>query len=492
MSSPFDGTDTYTEYELLEPGSAQFRVTYFVTELEEGATLHLNGTRPGSEETDLSAEDVATGAPIGASLVTGAELAAEGAGEGLDPEALFSRMELARPVGAGGEARVRVNKTYRDPLSYWVEDDGSLVFKRSLGIQRNAVVLPLGYALASSSVQAEVMQLPSGQVKLSFINYHGYASDVNVVATPIAEPLPPLPASEACVEAAYDNTEALYDLADEVGYRIVADVDITRHSADLTQRPATHFPFGELDSSNRLRLSALLSRGWLAPATLEALTFRSLDSGERLEVEQTAEGSAIGPLDPQGRLRLSATVTDADNYRTGDVGELVFSREFSAARTTVLLPAGYTLARATVPVRAGTDERGRSWACAITPCAAHTPAPPRLRLRCCCAGTGWAPRKVRLCTPRSTQCAWAAGFRISCASLPVCGHSLHLFTACRGRSPPRSGCGPSRRRRPTDTRRGTVHSHDPAAAGSPARRRPPPTKRRRWQPPTPDACRGPR
>ena len=392
MSSPFDATDTYTEYELLEPGSAQFRVTYFVTELEEGATLHLNGTRPGSEETDLSAEDVATGTPIGASLVTGAELAAEGAGqEGADPEALFSRMELARPVGAGGEARVRVNKTYRDPLSYWVEDDGSLVFKRSLGIQRNAVVLPLGYALASSSVQAEVLQLPSGQVKLSFVNWHGFASDVHVIATPIAEPLPLLPASEGAVEAAYDNTEALYDLADQVGlYRIVADVDITRHSADLTQSPATHFPFGELDSADRLRLSdasgvagALLSRGWLAPATLEELAFRSLDSGERLAVEQTAEGSAVGPLDPQGRLRLSATVTDAASYRTGEVGELVFSREFSAARTTVLLPAGYTLARATVPVRAGTDESsGRSWAYVLHPLRNPHPSPSPPRLRC--------------------------------------------------------------------------------------------------------------
>ena len=96
-------------------------------------------------------------------------------------------------------------------------------------------------------------------------------------------------------------------------------------------------------------------------------------------MEQTAEGSVVGPLDPQGRLRLSATVTDAASYRTGEVGELVFSREFSAARTTVLLPAGYTLARATVPVRAGTDESsGRSWACAITPCATHAPPPPLL------------------------------------------------------------------------------------------------------------------
>ena len=40
---------------------------------------------------------------------------------------MFSRIELARAVAPGAEARVRINKTYEDPLSYWVEDDGSVV-----------------------------------------------------------------------------------------------------------------------------------------------------------------------------------------------------------------------------------------------------------------------------------------------------------------------------------------------------------------------------
>ena len=99
----------------------------------EGATLHLNGTRPGSEETDLSAEDLYSSAPISATLVSGPSLIDEGAGDQVgngnasDPDSMFSRIELARAVAPGAEARVRINKTYEDPLSYWVEDDGSVV-----------------------------------------------------------------------------------------------------------------------------------------------------------------------------------------------------------------------------------------------------------------------------------------------------------------------------------------------------------------------------
>ena len=173
--SPFGSADTYTQYELLEPGSAKFRVTYYVTErtcvpcralppflpppgccwltrpsdapstlltcrcwllaASVGAVVHLNGTRPGSEETDLSARDVETCEPISATLVSGAELAAAGEaaqvgnGDPSRPDSLFSRIELRRrPLAAGAEARLRVNKTYRDPLSYYVdEEDGGAV-----------------------------------------------------------------------------------------------------------------------------------------------------------------------------------------------------------------------------------------------------------------------------------------------------------------------------------------------------------------------------
>ena len=146
-SSPFEATDTYTQYELLAPGSAQFRVTYFVTERtcaatepsravrpltadlshlccccalgrREGATLHLNGTRPGSEQTDLSAEDLYSSAPISATLVSGPSLIAEDAGDQVgngnasDPDSMFSRRRVGRLASTGAGRGRRHAKTY--------------------------------------------------------------------------------------------------------------------------------------------------------------------------------------------------------------------------------------------------------------------------------------------------------------------------------------------------------------------------------------------
>ena len=337
MGSPFESTDTYTQYELLAPGSGQFRVTYLVTERRQGATLHLNGTRPGSEETDLSANDLATGREIGAALVSGPSLLAEGAGDQIgngdpsDPESMFSKIELASKVAPGAEARVRINKTYLDPLSYFVEPDGTVVFKRSLGIFRNSVVLPVGYALASSSVNGEIMQLKTGQLKVSFVNWHGYAADVEVRGTPIAAPLPLSAAAPGSVEAAYNNTEVLYDLgsAGSGRYAITADVDTHRQDAYLEPLPATASASSELDAG------ALVSKGWMDPVrSMEALTITNLDTGEAVAVDGRGV-AAVGAIAPYGRLRFSALVDEPEHYHVDRGGELVFSRTFSAPRTTV-------------------------------------------------------------------------------------------------------------------------------------------------------------
>jgi len=44
----FYSHDNYTQYELLEPGSAQFAITYYVTERRPGSLVLLNQTRSGS------------------------------------------------------------------------------------------------------------------------------------------------------------------------------------------------------------------------------------------------------------------------------------------------------------------------------------------------------------------------------------------------------------------------------------------------------------
>ena len=125
--TPFEASDTYTQYELLAPASHQFRVTYFVTELAVGAALHINGVRPGSVESDLSVDDVESGAPLAAEEVSGQSLLDEGVAGEFEPGERFVRIPLSRPVAPGAEGRVRVNKTYMDAKSYWAEENSQVV-----------------------------------------------------------------------------------------------------------------------------------------------------------------------------------------------------------------------------------------------------------------------------------------------------------------------------------------------------------------------------
>src|SRR5215472_8143325 len=63
--------DTYTRYELLAPASHQFKIYYEVTETRSGARFHFNQIREGSEASDESVSDAATGKPLQFEVVTG-------------------------------------------------------------------------------------------------------------------------------------------------------------------------------------------------------------------------------------------------------------------------------------------------------------------------------------------------------------------------------------------------------------------------------------
>jgi hypothetical protein len=56
-----------------------------------------------------------------------------------------------------------------DPKSYFVDGE-RIVFARSLGVRKNAVVLPPGYELVACNVPAQVLQEPDGRVQASFMN----------------------------------------------------------------------------------------------------------------------------------------------------------------------------------------------------------------------------------------------------------------------------------------------------------------------------------
>jgi hypothetical protein len=84
-------------------------------------------------------------------------------------------------VKAGQSVRVRISETYTDPQSYRLDED-TVVFDRSLGRPRNAVVLPEGWYLTFSSIPATVTQTADGRIRLDFWNGRPDPVDVLIKA----------------------------------------------------------------------------------------------------------------------------------------------------------------------------------------------------------------------------------------------------------------------------------------------------------------------
>jgi hypothetical protein len=178
-------TDDYTRYELLAPETASFRIVYEVTATAPGARFFFNAIRKGSVASGEAVFDRMTGEPLTFDIVTGAEARAAGEADA-DPATSYIRVRLARPVPANGEVRLRIDKTYKDPASYFREGD-RIVFSRSLGIRRNAVVLPAGYELVSCNYPSQVLPEPDGRLAVSFINVGPGAVPFVIAARPLPQ-----------------------------------------------------------------------------------------------------------------------------------------------------------------------------------------------------------------------------------------------------------------------------------------------------------------
>jgi hypothetical protein len=160
--------DEYTRYELLAPETSQFRILYEVTATAAGATAFYNPIRKGSEASNEAVYDRLTGEKLRFDVVGGAQARAEG-WAAADAETQYIKVQLARPVAKDGEARLLIDKTYKDPKSY-SRDGNQIVFARPLGIRRNAVVLPAGYELVACNVPAQVLSESDGRILVSFMN----------------------------------------------------------------------------------------------------------------------------------------------------------------------------------------------------------------------------------------------------------------------------------------------------------------------------------
>jgi hypothetical protein len=363
--------DDYTRYELLAPDTAQFRILYEVTATTVGAPFFFNAIRKGSVASDERVSDMMTGQPLKWEVVSGAQARAEGHPTAdLDTEWL--KVHLGRPVPKGGEGRVLIDKTYKDAKSYYRDGD-TIVFDRSLGIRRNAVVLPLGYRLISCNVPSQVMSTPDGRVMITFLNTSAAAAPLVIRAKPGLAPFTPkvpTTAGPATTATLPSQASRLSDRAHQDREIVYFPNDPATHSFSLyhdytESRPGVSHYFNIVRAGSTVAnpSAVLLDTGEaLKVETISGaeLKKRGLDAGE--PVAGTTQVVVISfPAIKTGqsaRLRITETYTDANRYGL-DGDELVWDRAFGRPRNSVVLPAGWTVVASSTPASITQDADGR-------------------------------------------------------------------------------------------------------------------------------------
>src|ERR1700674_4168346 len=165
-------------YFLQQPETHAFSLYHDYTESRVGVSGYANVVREGSVASHPSASILDTGEQLKTLEMSGAELTASKINVG---EAVASAARVVvipfPPVQAGQTLRLRIAETYTAPVSYKLDGE-DLVFDRSLGRPRNAVVLPSGWYCTFSAAPATVTQLPDGRVRLDYWNDRPDAVDV--------------------------------------------------------------------------------------------------------------------------------------------------------------------------------------------------------------------------------------------------------------------------------------------------------------------------
>ena len=363
--------DDYTRYELLAPDTAQFRIYYEVTATTPGARFFYNVIRPGSVATDERVVDLSTGQSLKWEVVSGKQ-AREAGHPSADLETEYVKVHLPRAVPDGGEVRLLIDKTYKDAKSYYRDGD-AIVFDRSLGIRRNAIVLPAGYRLVSCSVPSQVIPTTDGRLQVSFMNSgpaaaplvirakRGLTASKSALPTTRGAAVSTSLASQASrlAERAHQDREIVYFLNDPASNSFSLYHDYTE------TRPGVGHYFNVVRAGSRVSnpsAKALDTGEALKVETLKGdeIKKRGLDPGEPVQLETEVVVISFPPVQAghSTRLRISETYTDPGRYML-DGEELVWDRAFGRPRNTVVLPAGWTVTANAIPAVISEDADGR-------------------------------------------------------------------------------------------------------------------------------------
>ncbi len=343
--------DEMTVYDLLAPATRSFAITYDTSTSRAGATALFNVIRTGAEVSAIRVVDRSTGKELAWKLVTGEQARAHPFGPvNAAAQARYIMAQLARPAARGGESRVRIFKTYKDPASYRESGD-QIVFERSFSIRRNAIVLPAGYRLASCSAPAMVSTV-DGRVRVSVVNDRDDAMLVRVIASRGA-------AGAATAHRAEEDREITYWLLEPEThrFRIAHEFTVSRpgqkHVHNFVRQGSTvsDAVMTNLDTGAELRTSHVRGR------EVNALGYYPEPVADDAVVVQ---GDLEKPLaaGESVRLRVTEVYTDAAGYGLRE-GELFWDRTLGRPRNQVVLPKGWMLVAASPGAIVSRDADGR-------------------------------------------------------------------------------------------------------------------------------------
>jgi hypothetical protein len=157
-------------YFLQPPETHAFDLYHDYTESRPGVAAYYNVVRKGSTASGPRARILDTGEELRVETVKGQPLLERkvDVGDALAPDSDVVVIHF-KPVTRGASVRLRISETYTDPARYGLRGD-ELVWDRSFGRPRNAVVLPAGWYLTNSSVPAVVSLTDDGRLRLDFEN----------------------------------------------------------------------------------------------------------------------------------------------------------------------------------------------------------------------------------------------------------------------------------------------------------------------------------
>lgn len=359
-------SDEYTRYELLAPETASFKIYYEVTATTPGAKAYFNPIRKGSTASDEAVYDAMTGEPLPFEVVSGAEARKDLLMAAADPSGSYIKVQLARPVPPEGQGRILIVKTYKDPKSYYREDE-AIVFNRGLGIKRNSVVLPKGFELVGCNVPSQVLSESDGRIAISFMNAGpGEAplllrAKLGAQTGPSAAPHPltkvpsweaPFPGEterERLSERAHQDRDIVYFLQqpETHAFTLYHDYTESRPGVDkylnvvregsTVSDPSAYI----LDTGERLS-TRLMTGAELSAARIEsAEPVKPATQIVVIPFPAVKKGQSI-------RLRIAETYTAPASYRL-DADELVFDRSLGRPRNAIVLPSGWYLTASAIP-----------------------------------------------------------------------------------------------------------------------------------------------